>query len=198
MRDPVPDPTLDDDLVARSRAGDAAALAELYRRHAGALLGYLEWRAGSRPEAEDTVHETFLRLFEGRGQYEPRGQFRAWLFRVATRIVTDRGRTHKRRNEILRASVELEPAVEAVEVHLGRRLQARIDAILAQLPPETALAFQLRVRENMPYRDIAAECGEPEGTLRSRVHHAIHRVRSALQLDARSTPKEHHDIQPLE
>jgi len=186
----VPVASQDDELVARSRAGDPGALAELYRRHAGPLLRYLQWRAGSPSEAEDIVHEAFLRLFEGRGAYEPRGQFRAWLFRVATRIASGNARTQRRHDEILRTRPDSEACSQPQEP-LGRAIQDRIDAVLAQLPPEYGLAFQLRVRENMPYRDIAAESGESEGTLRSRVHHTVKALRAALQPEAAAPSAPH-------
>jgi RNA polymerase sigma-70 factor (ECF subfamily) len=59
-------------------------LADLYRRHAPALLAYLERMCGGRAEAEDALQETFLRVMKGRGEYREEGRFRAWLFTIAT------------------------------------------------------------------------------------------------------------------
>jgi RNA polymerase sigma-70 factor (ECF subfamily) len=170
----------DDLLAARCRSGDPTALAELYRRHAPGLCGYLERRLGHRQEAEDVLHETFLRIFEGRGRYDGRGRFRAWLFTIATRLAVDRARERRRHDELLRAHPEPDAAGAAPEAALGERILARIESVLADLPEEYAIAFHLRVRDDFAYRDMAAICGDPEGTLRSRVHHAIRRIRDAL------------------
>ena len=61
------------------------------------------------------------------------------------------------------------------------RLRA-IDSALSDLPATYAMAFHLRVREEFSYREMAEICGEPEGTLRSRVHHTLKRLRVALTL----------------
>jgi DNA-directed RNA polymerase specialized sigma24 family protein len=55
-----------------------------------------------------------------------------------------------------------------------------IDSALSDLPATYAMAFHLRVREEFSYREMAEICDEPEGTLRSRVHHTLKRLRVAL------------------
>ena len=61
-----------------------------------------------------------------------------------------------------------------------RELIERIESALADLPASYAMAFHLRIRERFSYREIASMCGEPEGTLRSRIHHTLGRIRKAL------------------
>lgn len=176
----------DDDLARRSRDGDAGALSLLYARHAPTLLGYLERLLPDREEAEDVLQDTFLRLFEARGTYEGRGRFRSWLFTVATRLAHDRMRRTRRHERLGETFVtDLLPArAEGPSDETGRSLLTRtIEAILGDLPPAYATAFHLRVREELSYREIAALSGEPEGTLRSRVHHALRRIRQALHPD---------------
>ncbi len=177
------DPARDDELAQQSRRGDPRALAVLYCRHAPALLGYLEHTLGERADAEDVLHESFLRLFEGRGRYRSRGRFREWLFTVATRIARDRVRTAQRRDRLANAAAdELAPARGDLpdERAAAGELAERVESVLHDLPEPYAAVFHLRVRERFSYREIAAITGEPEGTLRSRVHHALKRVRHAL------------------
>jgi RNA polymerase sigma factor (sigma-70 family) len=175
----VPD---DDVLATRCRDGDPAALATLYRRHATPLLAHLVRVLGARAEAEDVLHETFLRLFEGRGTYRGRGRFRAWLFTVATHLAFDRLRRQRRHDALAHLAADVlsgasrDPSQEAER----RELAEHVEAALADLSPEHALAFHLRVREAFTYREIAGMCGAPEGTLRSRVHHALARIRRTL------------------
>lgn len=180
----------DDRLAERSRRGDARALGSLYCRHAPPLLRYLRARGLGRDDAEDILHETFVRLLEGRGSYVPRGRFRAWLFTVATRLAIDRSRQRQRRAELAaRAFAGVAAAApDAIEATARSRLVARIEAAVAALPVEYAVAFQLRVRDDLSYRDMAAISGEPEGTLRSRVHHAIRRLRDRLRSEFPAQP----------
>ena len=183
MTGPPPDPARDDELALRARSGDPRALAILYGRYAPPLLGYLQRLLHSRPDAEDALHESFLRLFEGRGRYRARGRFREWLFTVATGVARDRLRKTARRERIVTAAGEelaAHPEESPEERVVARDLAARVESALRDLPESYAAAFLLRVREEFSYREMAAITGEPEGTLRSRVHHALGRVRRAL------------------
>jgi len=181
-----PEPS-DDVLARRCRNGDADALAHLYRRHAGTLLAYLGRIAGPGIDPEDVLHDAFLRVFEGRGIYESRGRFRSWLFTIATRLVRDRRRRITRHAELERMEADrIAPEASAgadAAARLGR-LTARIRSALDGLPPTYAEAFHLRVAGDLSYREMARLSGEPEGTLRSRVFHAVKAVRRALEGDA--------------
>lgn len=175
---------VDDDQLARlSRKGEAHALATLYRRHAPSLLDYLTRITGERTDAEDIVHETFLRVFQGRGRYKGRGRFRTWLFTIATRIARDRQRRERRHGELkIEARETITPArpMDPSRFTEDREMAATIDSALTDLPQSYAIAFHLRIREEMSYREIAAISGESMGTLRSRVHHALKRLRQSL------------------
>ena len=171
----------DDDLAARSRAGDPAALAALYQRHACALLHFLTQILRHREEADDVLQETFLRLFQGRGCYRGRGRFRQWLFTVAHRIAVDRLRRGRRHAELAAAHpLPRAGAGDPLGELAAAELRACIDNALLTLPEDYAVAFHLRVREGFSYREMAEISGAPLGTLRSRVHHATHTIRKAL------------------
>lgn len=182
----------DDQLALRCRDGDAQALATLYRRHASALLEYLERRTGQRHDAEDILQDTFVRIFDGRGRYEGRGRFRSWLFTVATRLAVDRARQRQRRSELASTHYEsIPPGAEVPERRLPDRTRIRIEMVLSTLPAEYSQAFHLRILAGFTYGEIAAICGDPEGTLRSRVHHTLGRIRDELRqdLDAARGPR---------
>jgi RNA polymerase sigma-70 factor (ECF subfamily) len=183
LSEPAPFPS-DDALANRAREGCGAALTELYRRHAPTLLRYLHRITVDSDEAEDALQETFVRVLEARGQYEGRGRFRSWLFTIASRLVSDGRRQRKRRGALLEQyGGELVPDRPRESAWDTAHLLAITEQVLADLPEAYAQTFVLRVREDFSYAEISEILGEPEGTLRSRVHHTLNRIRRALEHD---------------
>src|ERR1051325_1454035 len=87
------------ELIARLRAGDGAALGELYARTGGSLVSLARRLTGSREDAEDVLHDVFLGLPEALQHYQERGQLEAWVRRVTARVPLMRIRSIRRRRE---------------------------------------------------------------------------------------------------
>lgn len=97
---PPPSPSNSSDdarLVARVRAGEPAALGELYSRYARPLFGLAQRLMGPEQDAEDVLHDVFLGLPVALRQYEEQGSLDAWLKRVTARVALNRLRSHRRR-----------------------------------------------------------------------------------------------------
>jgi RNA polymerase sigma-70 factor, ECF subfamily len=171
-----------DQLAMAARSGDPAALATLYEKLGPSLLGFLQHLLKDRSAAEDLLHDTFLRLFEGRGSYRPRGNLKAWLFTVARRLAMDTLRADKRHRELEEQMPDISARGSSHPLET-RELNAIVERTLASLPAGYATTFHLRISQEFTYPEIAAICGEPEGTLRSRVHHTLGLLRKGLKND---------------
>ena len=79
-------------LVARLRAGDEAAFAELVRRTSAPAAPRRGDRVGSRAVAEEVVQDTWLAVVRGVDRFEGRSSFKTWLFR----ILVNRARSTRR------------------------------------------------------------------------------------------------------
>jgi RNA polymerase sigma-70 factor (TIGR02960 family) len=71
-------------VVARARAGDPDAFAELAGQFRGELYLHCYRILGSVADAEDALQETLMAAWRGLGQFEGRSPVRAWLYRIAT------------------------------------------------------------------------------------------------------------------
>jgi RNA polymerase sigma-70 factor (ECF subfamily) len=154
---------------------------ELYKAHSGALFGsLLRWTAGDWQAAEDLVQETMLRAW--RNLDSLRGDpitLRPWLLTVARRLAIDALRARAARPP----EAEVDPlermpgAGESYEQVLNRQLV--IDG-LAGLSPDhrAALMYVYILDQTVP--QTARNLGVPEGTVKSRVHHALRAMRLAL------------------
>ncbi len=85
--------------MRRLAAGHDAALNDLMERHGPRLFNYLARQLGNEGEAEDCAQETFVRVYQNRGKFQPDAKFSTWLYTIATNLVRDIWRRRTRRPE---------------------------------------------------------------------------------------------------
>lgn len=133
-----------DELVARARAGDEAAWAELYGDHAERLVVWLDHLHHADPaaDAEDIAAEAWLTAARKVGDFRgDRGEFAGWLFGIARNISRSRYRTTRGRRTTPLGPSDIEgaagpvadPAREVVGSDLTRRLVALLPEREAQV-----------------------------------------------------------------
>lgn len=171
----------DEALYARLLRGELAAFDRLYERFERPLFGFLRAQLGDAAEAEDVFHETFLAVLRaGGGQTELRS-FRAWLFQVARNLCLNRVRARRRADRALESAARearIEPAAPA-EPPAGRD-PAVLHAAVSRLPPALAEVYQLRAR-GLSYDELASILEIPVGTVKSRMHEMMKRLREEMQ-----------------
>jgi len=86
-----------------------------FETHRRELIGYCYRMLGSGAEAEDAVQETMLRAWQAADRFEGRSNVRTWLYRIATNVCTDMGRSPQRRAR----PIDLGPARSPDPVHLS-------------------------------------------------------------------------------
>ncbi len=159
------------------------ALAEAYRRHAGAVFGLAKRLLGDRSRAEEVVQEVFVRLWNEPNRYDPeRGSLRSFLL----------AHTHGRSVDLIRSDVarrkrEEREALEQAEggYDLAREvwdmaLAGHVREALEKLQPGERDAIELAYFGGKTYREVADELGEPEGTVKSRIRAGLKRLRVDL------------------
>lgn len=166
------------DALRRMADGDAQALGELYDRHASRLLALGMRILRSEREAEDVLHDVFLRAFQHAGDYTPeRGSVKGWLLLHMRSRCLDRARSHgfSRAEPLLE-----EPAHDALPCADRRIDAARASSLLATLPAGQRDVLELGYFEGLSFSEIAEVLGVPLGTVKSRVHAALGTLRSEL------------------
>ncbi|MBN9523180.1 sigma-70 family RNA polymerase sigma factor [bacterium] len=156
----------DADLLGRFVAGrDAAAFAELVRRHGPAVFGVCRRVTGDHHLAEDAFQAVFVVLAAKAGGVRPASALGGWLYGVAHRTAL-RARTmrdRRRRREQAAARRESVPAESPDD------LAAVLDAEIARLPAHLRAAVVLCELGGRSRAEAAAELGVREGTLSSRL-----------------------------
>lgn len=175
-------------------AGDPRPFEAFVRTRSRSLVGFFLRLGAGLPEAEDLTQDVLVRLYRHASQYRPRERFLAFCFRTARNAWIDRCR---------RAGVRPSPAVgegdagtgveergvprlrpHAADDPLARaedaELVERMGRALAQLPAAHRVVVELAVFEDLAYGEVAAALGIPVGTVKSRMHHAVRKLRSIL------------------
>jgi RNA polymerase sigma-70 factor (ECF subfamily) len=166
---------------------DEELVRELYREHAGPLLGYcLRLTAGDRAQAEDVVQETLVRAWRHPEALErAQGSPRPWLCTVARNLVIDRQRARGSRPPEVdrpdRADLAELPDVPAVD-ELDRALMAyEVAECLAALSPDHRAVLLETYYRDRSVAQAADVLGVPQGTVKSRTYYALRALRLALE-----------------
>jgi RNA polymerase sigma-70 factor, ECF subfamily len=171
--------------MARMAAGDEAALAELYDRHARPVYS-LALRIVGRPEdADDVTQQVFTQAWRSAARYEPtRGAVAAWLLMMSRSRALDclRRRDSKHFDtdgeERLAAIPDPEPSVELVAA--TREDVEAVRAALDTLPTEQRTALDLAYFAGLTQTEIAERTSTPLGTVKTRVRSALQTLRKAM------------------
>jgi RNA polymerase sigma factor (sigma-70 family) len=147
--------TSDEALVARVRAGDAAAFEGIYDRYHRGLLAFCRYMLGTREEAEDAVQHTFLAAYRNLRAGEHEIRLKAWLYTIARNRCLSMLRARREQVELDEARVAA-PALEGLASEVQRRDDLRqMLGDLERLPDEQRAALVLFELGDHSHEDIA-------------------------------------------
>jgi len=167
----------DADLMQRIRRGRPDAFAALVERYQKPLLNFF-LRLGAHRDAEDLVQQTFLKIYAVRDSYRPSARFATFLFCIARNLWIDWLRRERRRKDMLLEYRQTAAAREPCRACLESYLDAQ--AALAALPHHLRVVCVLTVYHGLTYREVAEVLDLPVGTVKSRMHAAIGRLREFM------------------
>jgi RNA polymerase sigma factor (sigma-70 family) len=156
------------DLLQRARAGDQAAVEELFARHLPPLK---RWASGRLPrwardisDTSDLVQETVLQTFKRLDAFEPRGEgaLQAYL----RQAIINRIRNHIRNASVRPGSTELQSDVpdertSPLEAAIGQQTLESYEAALDRVPTEDREAIVSRVEFGLSFAEVAEVLGKP-------------------------------------
>jgi RNA polymerase sigma-70 factor (ECF subfamily) len=160
------------------------ALAEAYRRHAGAVFALARRVLADLTAAEEVVQEVFLRLWTQPDKFDPdRGSLRSYLLAQTHGRAVDllRSDTSRRRREEREARQTAEAGYDLEHEVWDLAVADQVKQVVAVLPVAERRAIELAYFGGHTYREVATLLGEPEGTVKSRIRAGLKRMRVALK-----------------
>jgi RNA polymerase sigma factor (sigma-70 family) len=175
-------------LIRRAEPGDQSvctALVEAYYAYIFRIcLSILEDRSG----AEDAAQETFIQALHKLYQYTPGTSLRGWLTTIAVNKCRDALRRRKARRGLLGRLVDLhllsrrDPSPEGAA--LRQEAFTSLHKAVRALDDKHRIAVILRYAHGLSNKETAAALGISEGTVHSRLHNAIKKLRAMVGEDA--------------
>ncbi|WP_420032967.1 RNA polymerase sigma factor [Streptomyces sp. cg28] len=178
--------TTDAELHRRLVYGDEAALSELYRAYGGLVRQVAVRVTRTAGAADDVAQEVFAQLWARPYAFDARrGSLRTWLGMLAHRRAVDWVRSEARHRKAAGADDETLHAIPADDPGPDERVVDRERALLlhsalAELPLPQREVVHLAYFAGRTYRQAAEELGIPEGTAKTRLRTALHRLAETL------------------
>ncbi len=169
------------------------ALPALVQRHGARLLSVAERFCGQREEAEDLVQEVFLAAWRAWDSFEGRASPATWLYRIAARACARRHRPRAGEPEQLasldadlpfgspRMAVVPGPADSPLEAAALAEAKDRLTRAITELPQTFRMPLVRREIAGLTLAEVAEVLELPEATVKTRLHRARLRLRSALE-----------------
>ncbi|MCA8948641.1 MAG: sigma-70 family RNA polymerase sigma factor [Planctomycetes bacterium] len=187
-----------DGLLARARAGDAAALEALLGEHLPAIAAIVRLKAGPgllrRESVSDLQQSVCREVLESLDGFRDGGAdgFRRWLHTLALRKLYDRQRRVLAQQRDVRREVAVDESPSAWDAvchafdtpsreAIGREAKARLDAAFAQLDDEQQDIVTWSRFLGLSHKEIAERLGKTEVATRKALSRALLRLSDALE-----------------
>ncbi|MEO6777151.1 MAG: sigma-70 family RNA polymerase sigma factor [Kofleriaceae bacterium] len=164
-------------LVRAIAEGDRKALAALYARHAGLLLGLAVRIVRERRDAEDLLHDVFLEAWRAAKDFDPkRGRVRTWLaIRMRSRCLD-----HQKSARVARNAGDAGLEVVVDDRAVASPDHGRVREALATLGDDQREVVELAYFQGLSCSEIAVKIAKPIGTVKSRLAAGLGRLRDGL------------------
>jgi RNA polymerase sigma-70 factor (ECF subfamily) len=179
---------MDTEVVVRAQHGDEEAFASLAVAAGGRLHAVAHRILRDIDLAEDATQQALLTVWRDLPKLRDPARFDAWSYRLLVRACYAEARRTRRSASNLRLLPADEPmGADGLSTVIDRD---QLERGFRRLSIDHRAVVDLHHYLDLPLSEVAAALGVPEGTVRSRLHHAMRAMRAALEADARPAAQE--------
>lgn len=162
--------------------GDSKGFTEIFNTFYIPLVAYIMQYTGDRSEAEDIVQNSFVKLWEKRGELRIKTSLKSYLYSTAYNLFVDRYWQHKKTlnyAEQLREEA-LEEVTQLSEAELIQQLEV-LEKAIDELPAKCRRIFLLNKKEGLTYKEVARQLNISVKTVESQMRIALIKLRERLK-----------------
>jgi RNA polymerase sigma-70 factor, ECF subfamily len=170
----------DFELIQDVKNGVKKSFEELVRRHEKFLMKTVVRMTRDLDAAEDVVQDTFIKAYKRLNLFEGRSSFRSWLYQIALNTARNRFRKHSRESlgaENMDVAVDGEVESRMIAMDVRGILQEEI----ARLPDRQRTALNLRIFDDLSFKEIAEIMQCPYDTAKANYRHALLKLKERLE-----------------
>ncbi len=177
----------DQELLAEIADHNRDALAALYDRYGRRVFGLAVRMLNDAVKSEEVTQDVFLRVWRRATSYTPtKGKFTTWLFRIAHNRTIDELRKMRRDKSRFADDIadhyDLEsPSISPSDAAVANSEYEQVRLALNVLPDPQREVVELSYFKGFTQSEIAAQTGQPLGTVKTRMRLALKKLRKALQ-----------------
>lgn len=170
-------------LLARARAGESEAVAELVRLHLDDVYAVTARILGDRDLAQDAAQDAMINALRSLDRFRGDASFRTWLLRIAVNAARSVARRRTRRREVpIDVVADHVADVSDIAVLTATRDEAnRAAALLEKLPEKQRMTVSLRIHQGLSYQEIGRVLDCTEGAARVNYHLGVKRLRELMK-----------------
>jgi RNA polymerase sigma-70 factor, ECF subfamily len=182
----------DQEMILRIGRGDQTAFSALYDRLSGPLYSLALKILGDAPDAQDALQEVFVQIWSRAGTYDPeKSSVFSWAVLLTRSRAIDRLRARDRRLRVVVGSTadeaRLAEATDASTVESAadtankKDEAAHVRSLLNNLPDDQRQAIELAFFGHRTHHEIAAQLGQPLGTVKARIRRGLLKLREQFR-----------------
>lgn len=171
----------DKSLVASLKAGDTGAFETLVRLHHRAVYNMAFRYMGDHGGADDVVQETFMKAFHAIESFREESSFKSWLLRITVNTAKNSLRSRDRHTMVDVADVNLKSIHHEYRHMEDAQTAVLLKNAVAALSPRQRQALELRIYEDLSFKEIAEIMECPFDTAKANFRHAVLNLRKFLE-----------------
>jgi RNA polymerase sigma-70 factor (ECF subfamily) len=170
-------------LIDRFRAGERAAFDQLVRRYQRPIFYVALRYLRNEADAKDVTQRAFVRAYGALHKFRGSSSFRTWLYRIAINLSLNHIRDNRRERpgEIPddALTVDATGPERLIASARSRMLRNAID----RLPPKQRMVLELRIYDELSFREVAELASCTENAAKVNFHHAVKRLKQEMRRD---------------
>lgn len=171
---------VDTEKIEAARHGDKESFAQVYEAIAPDLYKVALYTLGNAHDAEDAVSETFIEAYKGIANLRSVSSFKPWMMKILSIRCKRKIAEYVKGKHV--CDIDSFIAVLPDDHDIAAEISEQVTVIQAlnRLKPDERLIISLSVLQGYTSRSIAEITGSPQGTVSSKLHRALGKLRKML------------------